>query len=111
MQAILLLREWDQGVGVFHIMAFLYVCENEGLNVQELTDISGMSQSSASRCLRELGMLETDSPRSLLRAHANPRDGRSYVIRLTPCGRQLRDRLDAVIRKAEPIVPDPARRG
>ena len=110
LQAVLMLKGWDEGMGLLQIIAFLYVCENEGLNVQELTQISGMSQSSASRCLRDLGSLDPRSPKALVRAYANPQDSRCHSIRLTPTGRALRDRLDAVIRQAEPIVRAATRR-
>ena len=33
----------------------------------------------------------------------NPQDGRSHVIHLTDQGRELRDRLDEMIRRATPI--------
>jgi DNA-binding MarR family transcriptional regulator len=41
----------------------------------------------------------------LLEAYLNPHDGRSHVIQLTDRGREVRDRLDGVIRQAVTIAP------
>ena len=64
----------------------------------------------ASRSLRALG--PPGSPWSqapalgLLEAYLNPRDGRSHVIHLTATGRELRERLDVIIREAVQIAPE-----
>jgi DNA-binding MarR family transcriptional regulator len=110
LQAIGLFKAMDARVSVNEVIAFLYAAENEGLTVQDMADIAGMTQSTASRSLRALG--SPDSPWSqapalgLLEAYLNPDDGRSHVIHLTAAGRALRERLDAIIRDAVPIVPE-----
>ena len=113
LQAIALFKAMDARVSVNEVICFLYAAENEGLTVQDMADIAGMTQSTASRSLRALG--PPDSPWSqppalgLLEAYLNPTDARSHVIHLTGAGRALRDRLDAIIRDGRPIVAGPAR--
>ena len=109
LEAILALKAQDARISVNEIVAFLYVCENEGLSVQELAYVAGLTQSTASRSLRSLGRpgSEWSQPPALglVDAFLNPHDGRSHVIHLTEQGRQLRDRLDNFIRRATPIAP------
>jgi DNA-binding MarR family transcriptional regulator len=113
LQALALFKALDARVSVNEVIAFLYAAENEGLTVQDMADIAGMTQSTASRSLRALG--RSDSPWSqapalgLLEAYLNPSDGRSHVIHLTAAGRDLRERLDAIIGAAAPIAPEAAR--
>jgi DNA-binding MarR family transcriptional regulator len=113
LQGLALFKALDARVSVNEVIAFLYAAENEGLTVQDMADIAGMTQSTASRSLRALG--PPDSPWSqapalgLLEAYLNPDDARSHVIHLSPAGRDLRDRLDAIIRSAVQIAPEAAR--
>ena len=107
LQGLTLFKDLDARVSVNEVIAFLYAAENEGLTVQDMADLAGMTQSTASRSLRALGPI--DSPWSqapalgLVEAYLNPRDGRSHVVHLSPRGLQLRDRLDTIIREAAPI--------
>jgi len=108
LEALLAFRAISPRISISEVTAFLYTCENEGLSVQELAFISGMSQSAASRNLRGLG--RPDSPWSLppavglVEAYLSPTDGRSHIARLSPQGVQLRDRLDEIIRRAVTIA-------
>ena len=110
LQALSLFKGLDPRVSVNEVIAFLYAAENEGLTVQDVADLAGMTQSTASRSLRALG--PTDSPWSqapalgLLEAYLNPTDGRSHVIHLTATGRALRERLDTIIGEAVQIAPE-----
>jgi len=45
---------------------------------------------------------------SIVRAYLHPSDGRSHVVQLTERGLDLRDRIDGLIRQAEPIVRERA---
>jgi DNA-binding MarR family transcriptional regulator len=107
LQALHAFKALDPRISVNEVIAFLYAAENEGVSVQEVADLAGMSQSTASRSLRALG--PRDSPWSqppavgLIEAYLNPYDGRSHVIHLSPAGREFRDRLDAIIRDAVTI--------
>lgn len=110
LEAILALKACDARISVNEIIAFLYVCENEGLSVQELAYVGGLTQSTASRSLRSLGRpgsaWSQPPALGLVDAYLNPNDGRSHVIHLTDEGRELRGRLDQMIRRATPIVVD-----
>ena len=114
LQALSLFKDLDARVSVNEVIAFLYAAENEGLTVQDMADIAGMTQSTASRSLRALG--PPGSPWSqapalgLLEAYLNPLDGRSHVIHLSQAGRDLRERLDGIIRAAMPITTGPESR-
>lgn len=109
LEAILVLKALEPRIGVNEIVAFLYTCENEGLSVQELAHVARLTQSTASRSLRSLGPPE--SPWSqppalgLVEAFLNPVDGRSHVIHLSSKGREVRDQLDEIIRRAVTIAP------
>ena len=108
LEAVLALKALDARISVNEIVAFLYVCENEGLSVQELAYVGGLTQSTASRSLRSLGRpgVEWSQPPALglVEAFLNPQDGRSHVVHLTPEGRALRERLDEIIGRATPIA-------
>ncbi|MDB5422673.1 MAG: regulatory protein MarR [Phenylobacterium sp.] len=110
--ALHLFKALDPRVSVNETIAFLYVCENEGLTVQDLAVVGRLTQSTASRSLRALGPADSEwslqPALGLVRAYLHPNDGRSHVIQLTERGQDLRERIDALIRQAEPIVRDRA---
>lgn len=109
LEAILTFKALDPRISVNEIAAFLYVCENEGLSVQEVAFVAKLTQSTASRSLRALGPpgSEWSQPPALglVEAFLNPSDARSHVVHLTARGRELRDRLDQIIRTAVTIAP------
>src|SRR5258706_3078252 len=111
LEAVLTLKALDPRISVNEIVAFLYTCENEGLSVQELAYVAGLTQSTASRSLRSLGRPGSDWAQSpalgLVDAFLNPTDGRSHVVHLTDQGRALRDRLEDLNRNAIPLEPSP----
>lgn len=96
-------------------ITFLYVCENEGINVRELAQLAGLTPSTASRAARRLA--SPDAPRALtpflglLELDRQTTDARGRTLTLTQAGRQLRQELDALIRMAVPILDasDPRR--
>ena len=108
LQAMHLLKGLDARISVNEVIAFLYAAENEGLTVQDMAYVAGLTQSTASRSLRALG--PADSPWSqapalgLVEAFLNPADGRSHVIRLSDRGREVRERLDAIILQSVTIA-------
>ena len=110
LEAVLALKALDPRISVNEVVAFLYVCENEGLSVQELAFVADLTQSTASRSLRSLGRPGSEWAQppalGLVDAFLNPNDGRSHVIHLTDAGRNLRDHLDDLIRRAIPITID-----
>jgi DNA-binding MarR family transcriptional regulator len=104
-----MLKALDARVSLNEVLAFLHVCEDEGLTVQELAEVAQLTQSTASRSLRALGPAGSEWAQApalgLVEAFLNPYDGRSHVILLTDRGRALRERLDAVLR-AGPIAAE-----
>lgn len=108
LEALLALKALEPRISVNEIVAFLYTCENEGLSVQELAYVAKLTQSTASRSLRSLGQPGSawahPPALGLVDAFLNPNDGRSHVIHLSEQGRVLRDRLDAIIKRAVTIA-------
>ena len=103
----------DPRISVNEVIAFLYAAENDGLSVQEVADLAGMTQSTASRSLRALGPPDSawSQPPAvgLIEAFLNPHDARSHVIHLSAKGRAFRDRLDEIIREGVPIQATPVK--
>ncbi len=87
-----------------HIVAFLYICENEGLCISELRHISGLSQAGASRSvdflMRERDGVPPDNA-ALIRTE---RAGKLKSLRLTEAGTALRERIDLHIMRSTPIA-------
>ena len=110
LQALHALKTLDARISVNEVIAFLYAAENEGLTVQEMADVSGLTQSTASRSLRALGPPESDWSQApalgLVEPYLNPRDGRSHVIQLSERGREVCERLDRIIRQSVTIQAD-----
>lgn len=101
LEALGVFKRLDPRISVNEIIAFLYTCENEGLSVQDLARLGGLTQSTASRSLRSLGRPESpwaEPPAlGLVDAYLNPNDGRSHVAHLTDAGRDLREQLNQII--------------
>jgi DNA-binding MarR family transcriptional regulator len=110
LEALLAFRALNSRVSISEIVAFLYTCENEGLSVQELAYVSGMSQSAASRNLRALGRPGTPwavrPALGLVEAYLRASDSRSHVLRLTPEGVRMRERIDEIIGRRTPILAE-----
>jgi DNA-binding MarR family transcriptional regulator len=110
LQALHLMRTLDARISVNEVIAFLYAAENEGLTVQETAYVAGLTQSTASRSLRALGPPDSDWSQApalgLVEAYLNPNDARSHVIQLSAKGREVRERLDRIIRQSATIQPD-----
>jgi DNA-binding MarR family transcriptional regulator len=100
-------------VSLSETICFLYICENEGINVRELAQLAGLTPSSASRAARRL--TTPDAPCALapalglvqLTIQASDRRGR--ILTLTPAGKSLRQTIDVLIAAAHPIEPESRR--
>lgn len=107
LQALHLMKTLDARISVNEVIAFLYAAENEGLTVQEMACVAGLTQSTASRSLRALGPAGSDWSQppalGLVEAYLNPNDARSHVVQLSAKGREMRDRLDRIIRQSVTI--------
>lgn len=104
LEALEQFRKEADGVRLSTVIAFLYLCENEGLCISELAAASGMTLATASRAARSLA--EPDVPGALAPALGLAelrRDGKVHALYLTAAGVALRARLNATIVQATPI--------
>lgn len=98
LEALELFRGLDPNARLSTVLAFLYLCENEGFCVSELAAAAGMTLATASRAARSLA--EPDAPGALPPAMglaAIKPMGKVRALYLTEAGRALRDRLDKII--------------
>lgn len=105
--AVELFRELDAPQSTNALALFLYVCENEGVNMSELAFVSRLHVATAARLARVLaGEDETMPARdALFEFRASPEDKRLKFVHLTGRGRELRDRFESLIARAAPIRP------
>ncbi len=90
------------------MILFLYVCENEGLNVSELAEIARVQIAGAARLTKMLagGLVEEPLPPEavLFELRTDERDKRLRFVHLSARGREVRDELEAMIARAAPIL-------
>ena len=105
--SVALLRQKAPQINVSEILAFLYVAENEGIRVKELSELMGATPATSSRAARAL--VSPGDPGALppglgwlIRA-SNDREKISRHLYLTPLGAQICERLDLVIGRAQLI--------
>ena len=107
LEGIETLRRVYPEINVNNIVLFLYVCENEGLSLSELSKAAGYNMATTSRALRAMG--EEDAPGTLgprlgwIRLLTGIHRG-SKAILLTTRGRDLRRQIDAIITEAVTIA-------
>lgn len=103
-----LLRRLAPNISVSEILAFLYVAENSGVRVKELSELMMTTQATASRAARAL--VSAGDPGALppsrgwLVMSSNSREKISRHLYLTPLGEELTTRLDALIARGQPIL-------
>ncbi len=107
-------REMHPGLVVADLIAFLYICENEGLNITELAQLGRFTGATASRRARALAGPNAPSPRppslDLVEIYEGGDDARARQIFLTDKGRAMRDAIAGMIATAIPLA-QPAWRG
>lgn len=107
LQAVEEIRRLSPATTLKDVVAFFYICENEGLNLRELAQVCGFTDSTASRTAHSLaprGAAGTLPPAlGLIELRTDPRDDRSRTLHLTELGRRLRDRIDRLIAEAQPV--------
>jgi DNA-binding MarR family transcriptional regulator len=111
LEALELFRRIHPAISIIHVLAFLYICENEGLNVSELAALCQTTCATASRTAHAMADHATDAEHihtPLVELRPNPRNPKGRLIFLTDAGLALRDRLDQLIARRDPIRP-PAR--
>ncbi len=101
------LRSLGDGMTFNAMLVFMYICENEGINVSELAQVCRMTEATASRSARALAAPNSPGalPPSLglLELRQDPFDGRGRLLFLTAAGRKLRDAIDESIAAAVTI--------
>jgi DNA-binding MarR family transcriptional regulator len=111
LEALELFRRIHPAISIIHVLAFLYVCENEGLNVSELAALCQTTCATASRTAHALASGGGEAAAintALVELRTNPRNPKGRLLFLTEAGLRLRDRLDHLIARRDPIQP-PAR--
>ena len=107
LQALEEVRGLSQAATLKDVVAFLYICENEGINLRELAQVCGFTDSTASRTARSLaprGSAGALPPAlGLIELRPDPRDDRGRTLHLTEAGRRLRERIDRLIAEARPV--------
>jgi DNA-binding MarR family transcriptional regulator len=101
------MRTWRKDIPLNDVVAFLYVCENEGVTLRELAAMTRLDQSTASRAIARLASRrDPASGATMPLVHACERDddGRAWALLLTDTGASLRNDIDAIIARADPIV-------
>ena len=105
--ALVLLRRAAPDVTLSELLAFLYVAENPGVRIKELSELmetTGATASRASRALLSPGEQGVLPPgRGWLVMASNARESVSRHLYLSEAGTALADRLDGLIRNARPI--------
>jgi DNA-binding MarR family transcriptional regulator len=104
-EALELFRDIHPNITMGQMLSFLYICENEGLTILDLAEVSCLYLATASRCARALA--EPGSPGAL-----DPALGlvelsvgaAGKVLRLTEQGRRVRQAFDAIIAEASPLL-------
>lgn len=97
---------WRSDILLKDVVAFLYICENEGATLRELAILARLDQSTASRTISRLaGAADRSqrSPEALIRPCTRNDDKRARTLLLTPHGIALRDDIEGIIARAEPI--------
>lgn len=102
LEALELFRDLDAFVSLNGIVAFLTLCEREGVSMKELAFLTRMSEATASRAVRTLE--EPTAPTALapglglVEIVRSSADGRSRVVHLTRHGRDIKERIAADVR-------------
>lgn len=100
-------RTLDPEIVVNDILVFLYVCENEGLNITELARLARLTEATASRRARALASADIPfpvAPSMGLVDIFQGEDGRQRLLYLTPKGHELRQVVDRLIAAAVPVA-------
>lgn len=101
-------RRLNEDLNISAVLAFLYICENEGLNMCELAQVCRIAEATASRVARRLASPTTPGAlppgAGLVELRTNPFDQRGKLLFLTPAGIALRDSIDGLIQEAVPIA-------
>ena len=102
-------RQRNCDISLTSIVAFLHVCENEGVTVKELAYLCGVSEASISRSLQTLRLPSARGDgivhHGLVRVFQHPDDGRRRIVYLTEDGCELRNAVDRTL-SARTAMPE-----
>ena len=102
------LRRVLPAANLMQLLAFLYICENEGINLAELAQVCRTTRATASRTARALAIARLRGALAgsvgLIDMHANPNWTYGRILHLSEAGRRLAADLDAIICDACPIA-------
>jgi hypothetical protein len=93
------------------VIAFLYVCENEGIAIRELAELTRFHESMSSRAAARLAATHARSDAALgplVQVRGRVDDRRGSALFLTELGISLRREIDGIIARAQPIVLEPS---
>lgn len=96
-------RHHRPNASLLEVIGFLYICENEGLNLAELADLVRTSRANATRISAALEGTKPPQSISLVRKFSNPRPMISKSINLTTAGQDLKNTIEEHIARAVPI--------
>lgn len=104
--ALEIMRRASAGIRLGEALGFLYVCENEGINIRELSQLLNVPQPTASRIAARLATGNAHEPISmaLIVVSREQNDGRGRLLHLSDAGRALRHQIDLTIKAAHPIA-------
>jgi DNA-binding MarR family transcriptional regulator len=101
-------RRVHPAISLTSVRAFLYVAENPGINVTELALACGLTDAGASRVARALAGPAIDRPLppslDLLDCQVSAIDPRERLLRLSPRGQALAERIEQLIAAHAPIA-------
>jgi DNA-binding MarR family transcriptional regulator len=101
-------REFHPAISLTSVRVFLYVAENPGINVTELALACGLTDAGASRVARALAGPAIDRPLppslGLLTCEVSGVDPRERLLRLSPRGQVLVERIEQLIAAPAPIA-------
>jgi len=107
LEALERMRKIEPQLNLMHVLTFLYICENEGLNVSELALVCRTTRASASRNARGLAERSAEGALAphlgLVEVRPNPASPQGRVLYLTRAGRRMRGELEGLIAEARPI--------
>ena len=99
LEAIELFRDLDGSMSLNSVVAFLTVCEREGLSMKELASLTRMHDETASRAIRALEAPESATAlrpaMGLVAIVRSSVDHRRRLIQLTVSGQRIRDQIVA----------------
>lgn len=97
------LRAVDDQLSLTEACGFIYICENQGISLRELGLLLGAQPHTVSRIVGRLSTGFGNRAAGLVDVQVLPEDSRVRILHLTPRGRELVERLDALLADPVPI--------